>query len=338
MLNDTPLISVVIPVKNGAATLDAALRGIFAQSLAGRVEVIIIDSGSTDGSLEIARDYPARLHEIPAEEFNHGATRNLGVALSRGEFVAMTVQDAVPADDRWLETLLRHFDDPAVMGVCGKQIVPHDADKNPMQWHRPMTAPQVARRHYPNPADYQALTPQERLAASGWDDVTAMYRRSALLELPFRTTMFGEDFLWANDALGRGWALVHDDCAAVYHYHHQAFGYRFRRLLTISWHQCQCYGCCRRPAPFWHRIGQFTWHLARWKGLPLIRRIYWIMYNFRMMLADWAAAFAVHAALIAGGHRRLARVHGFFCDVAPQATAGTLPKPGMTSSDRRGMA
>lgn len=324
MLKDTPLISVVIPVKNGAATLERALQGILAQTLAERTEIIVIDSGSTDGTLDIVRGYPVRLHEIAPEEFDHGATRNLGVSLVRGEFVVMTVQDAVPADERWLATMLRHFEDPVVMGVCGKQVVPHDPDKNPMQWHRPVTAPQVARRHYPDPVAYRALPPRERLAAAGWDDVTAMYRRAALQELPFRTTMFGEDFLWADDALARGWALAHDDFAQVCHYHHQSFGYRFRRMLTIYWHQYQCFGCFQRPAPFWHRLGQFTWHLARWPGLTLTRRIYWIAYNLRMLLAEWGATLTAHLALLVGGERRFKAVQDFFCDVAPQAKGGRL--------------
>lgn len=320
MLNE-PLISVVIPVKNGAATLAAALEGILAQTVAGRTEIIVIDSGSRDGSQEIVRSQRVQLHEIPAEEFDHGATRNLGVSLARGEFVVMTVQDALPADDRWLETMLHHFDDPSVMGVCGKQIVPHDTDKNPLQWHRPVTAARVTRRHYPDPAAYRALSMRERLAASGWDDVTAMYRRSALLELPFRTTMFGEDFLWASDALASGWALVHDDNARVRHYHHQIFDYRFRRSLTIYWHQFKWFGCFQRPAPFWHRLGQLSWHMARWPGMALSRRAYWLGYNLRLLLAEWTATLIARLALLVGGSGMFAWLHDFFCSTAPQATS-----------------
>lgn len=325
MLKDTPLISVVIPVKNGAATLERALQGILAQTLAERTEIIVIDSGSTDGTLGIVRGYPMRLHEIAPEEFDHGATRNLGVSLALGEFVVMTVQDAVPDDDRWLETMLGHFANPVVAGVCGKQIVPHDPDKNPMQWHRPMTAPQVTCRHYPDPAAFQTLPPRKRLAAANWDDVTAMYRRTALQELPFRATMFGEDFMWANDALAKGWALVHDDHARIRHYHHQAFGYRFRRMLTINWHQYCYFGCLRRPAPFWHSLGQVTWHLARWPELALSRRAYWIGCNLRLLLAEWAATMAARFALLAGGVGLFGHVHEFFCTVVLQAVGGSDP-------------
>jgi Glycosyl transferase family 2 len=204
----TPLISVVIPVKNGGLTIEAALQGLLAQTLADRTEIIVIDSGSRDDTLDIVRRYPVTVHEIPAAEFNHGATRNLGVKMARGDFVVMTVQDAAPADTHWLATMLRHFDDPEVAGVCGKQITTHDLDKNPMEWHRPMGEPQVSRLQFACRRDYEALPGHARMAASAWDDVTAMYRKSVLLDLPFRTTMFGEDFFWANDALALGRAAL----------------------------------------------------------------------------------------------------------------------------------
>ena len=63
----------------------------------------MIDSGSTDGTVEYLRQRGVRVIEIPNAEFNHGATRNLGVAEARSEIVALVTQDACPADDRWLQ-------------------------------------------------------------------------------------------------------------------------------------------------------------------------------------------------------------------------------------------
>ena len=79
------------------------------QTLIAQSEIIVIDSGSTDRSLEIVRRYPVRLIEIPASEFNHGSTRNLGVRAAKGEYVVMTVQDALPGSDDWLELFLAGF-------------------------------------------------------------------------------------------------------------------------------------------------------------------------------------------------------------------------------------
>ena len=83
--SEPDVISVVVPVKNGGADLVRCLEAIGGQRLDDEVEVVVVDSGSTDRSPERARQLGARVHEIPPETFNHGAVRNLGARLSRGE-------------------------------------------------------------------------------------------------------------------------------------------------------------------------------------------------------------------------------------------------------------
>ena len=83
----------------------------------------MIDSGSTDGTAELARRYGASVHWISRDEFEHGATRNLGIALSGGEYVAFIVQDAVPFDEWWLAAMVENLErDKLVAGVYGRQI------------------------------------------------------------------------------------------------------------------------------------------------------------------------------------------------------------------------
>lgn len=320
--NPSPLISVVIPVKNGANTLDAALRCILGQTLADKTEIIVIDSGSMDGTLDIAKRYPVRLHCIQPAEFNHGATRNLGVQLARGEFVVMTVQDAAPSDDRWLAKMLRHFADERVAGVCGKQITPHDPDKNPMQWHRPTTDPERWEVSFQDPSDFTTLPGAERLALSGWDDVTAMYRRSLLLAIPFQPVMFAEDWLWAHDALAAGWKLVHDQDATVCHYHHQEFNFRLRRQTTILYHMEAFWGVMPPPGSWWHKVGQAFWHLFKQGPLSTERPWYWIWYNARLHSADQVAYCLCWLTRALGGRTALERLHRIICKSVPQAITG----------------
>ena len=92
------MISVVIPVKDGGDDLVRCLDGIAAQQVDEEVEVVVVDSGSTDGSPDVARAAGAVVHEIPADEFGHGRTRNLAIELARGELLVFTSQDAVAAD------------------------------------------------------------------------------------------------------------------------------------------------------------------------------------------------------------------------------------------------
>src|SRR5689334_13418670 len=126
----SPSISVIVPTKNAGPDIDACLTCLFSQTLANELEILVIDSGSTDDTLRRIAEFPVRLYQIRHDEFNHGETRNLGVRLAHGQFVAMTVQDARPIDDRWLETMCAHFAEPGVAGVCGQQIVPHELGKN----------------------------------------------------------------------------------------------------------------------------------------------------------------------------------------------------------------
>ncbi len=233
MQDKVPLISIVIPVKNGLKTLKNCIDTILGQTMIDQTELIIIDSGSTDGSLELIREYPnIRLIEIPPEDFSHGGTRNLGVQMSNGEFVVMTVQDAVPDNEKWLEIMLQHFQDQEVAGVCGMQYVPHDPRCNPLEWFQPVSKPQTRFVQYKNATEFEVLSPQEKRHACRLDDVNCMYRKSALKEHPFKEVLFGEDMLWAMEILKVGGRLVFEPRAKVKHYHHGTYDYTYKRTLT----------------------------------------------------------------------------------------------------------
>lgn len=291
-----PLISVVIPVKNGADTLRSCLDGIFGQTLKDRLEVIVIDSGSSDGTLEILKEYPVRVHPINPKEFNHGETRNLGVSLARGEFVVMTVQDATPATADWLEIMLQHFDDPEVIGVCGQQIVGHDHDKNPLQWFSPASEAKPLKIRFPDPEVFLRKSGREQHAFCNWDDVNAMYRKPAKEKIPFRKLMFSEDTLWAKDALSMGYPIVYDYRARVFHYHHQNFKFYFKRTYIILYQNYKFYNYIKFPANPFIRIPQIIVRLLK-KDLPAVEKIRWIRYNLNLVVASWKAAiiFALNA-------------------------------------------
>ena len=77
------VVTVAVPVLNGARYLDEVLTAVRSQRVDREVEILVVDSGSTDGSVEIARKHDARVHEIPKSEFSHGGTRNLMMELAR---------------------------------------------------------------------------------------------------------------------------------------------------------------------------------------------------------------------------------------------------------------
>jgi rhamnosyltransferase len=309
-------ISILIPVKNGAATIEACLSGIFRQTLINRIEVILIDSGSLDNTLEIARKFDVRIHEIPAADFNHGTTRNLGVELAQGDYVIMTVQDAVPVDEFWVERMLEHFEDPDVVGVCGSQQVPHDRNKNPMQWHRSFSEPVSRKVGFDDPAEFKEMSGAEKRSFCGWDDVTAMYCKSALESVPFRSVMFAEDSLWAHDALSAGMAIVYEPNAAVHHYHHQPFSFRFRRMLTIFWHDMHFWMDIRRPRRFFYTMAQYHYHLMKNRKLTVREKLHWIAYNNSLLLSEWGAYLISFCSRFFGA-TVFNKVHLLFCKTSP---------------------
>ena len=88
---------------NGAELLDEVLAALTGQVIDEPFEVLVIDSGSTDGSLEIVAAHPGvRLLQIDKSEFGHGRTRNLGVQSTTGDLIAFLTQDATPASEHWL--------------------------------------------------------------------------------------------------------------------------------------------------------------------------------------------------------------------------------------------
>jgi rhamnosyltransferase len=101
---DTATISIIIPIKNAGAEFRDTLVAIRKQTR--DYEVIVVDSGSSDDTLDLALQFGARTFSIAPESFNHGETRNLGIRHATGQVCIMLVQDAVPIGETWLETLL----------------------------------------------------------------------------------------------------------------------------------------------------------------------------------------------------------------------------------------
>ncbi len=224
-------ISAVIPTRNGGRLLGRVLQGLREQECDRALEIVVVDSGSTDDTLRLARDAGARVIQIPPGQFNHGLTRNLGLERSLGGLVMLLTQDAVPADRQVVQNLARAFEDPLVAGAFARQAP------------RPEHAALVARRvgashagqsrghvsHITDRAAYERLGPAERIAFCTFDDVCSMVRRAVWRTLPFARTDFAEDLEWARRALEAGWKIVYEPAACVVHSHQRGIGYEYDR-------------------------------------------------------------------------------------------------------------
>ncbi len=283
------------------------------------MEIIVIDSGSVDNTLALLSSYPIRLISIDAGEFNHGDTRNLGVQVSNATYVVMTVQDAEATDEFWLQNLLDGFDEETVAGVCGQQIVPHDPDKNPVDWFRPISPPGRKKYQFTNPDDFNALPDREKQKICSWDNVNAMYRRETLIKLPFPRVDFAEDALWAKNALLAGYAIVYNNAAKVKHYHHETPEYAFKRSFAVFYHFFKMFNV-RPVVPNNEpvnilRNGKL---LLEEKKIRWMEKWKWLRFNYSHRRAVRHAAKAFYSAL-AKGESELDRNYAEYCNLPPQA-------------------
>jgi len=236
----TPLVTVVIPVYNGGTMLKTVVESCLAQDLDQEFELLLIDSASSDGCLEaLPQDKRLRIHRIRKEDFGHGRTRNLGVELARGEYVAFITQDAIPANRMWLMNLIAPLQsDPQVAGVFGchiahtqhGQLTAHDLDQHFNRW--------IFRSHR-QPIELDA----ERQTSNGvvstherfYSDNNSCLRKSIWKTLPLPDVVYGEDQLWAREILRKGFKKAYASTAVVRHSHEYGFRETVVRANT-EWH------------------------------------------------------------------------------------------------------
>ncbi len=276
-----PVFSIIIPTKNGEKTIGRAIESWLGQTLADQIEIIIIDSGSTDQTLNIVKSYPTRVYTIPPKQFSHSGTRNYAVSLAKGEFILMTVQDAWASSDDLLDKALRHFQNSQTMAVAGTQAVPHEADKNPLQWYRPVSQPKAIAHQF-SPLEFEKLSPEQKLAVSQLDDVCAFYRKSALLKLPFPKTTLGEDVLWAMEAYKRGWKIVFDTSILVWHYHHYDSKKKFITRKKAEQQLRKQLGVSKNDKNHLRRLLQIFYLTLIKRNFVPHKKIYWLKYNLKL--------------------------------------------------------
>jgi glycosyltransferase involved in cell wall biosynthesis len=222
--------SVCIPTYDGGDLLLQVVERLRSQRAPWPFEIVIVDSGSTDGSIQrvttsAALAQPAVLvKQIPQSEFQHGRTRNLCASLALGEFVAFLTQDALPADEFWLYnivTVLEHF--PRAAGAFGCHVA----------W--PTASPFIRRDvggHFANLTRHPLAVSRDTnvdlwlSGENGWrqflhyfSDNNSCLRRSVWQCVPYPELEYGEDQVWADIIIKLGYEKVYVPSATVYHSH-----------------------------------------------------------------------------------------------------------------------
>jgi rhamnosyltransferase len=294
-----PAVTVAVLTYNGEQYLDALLTAVEAQQYAGEVELLVIDSGSTDTTLEIVGRHPrVRLHEIPNSEFGHGRTRDLAARLATGEFVAYLTHDAVPASEHWLSGLVEPLvDDERIAAVVGKQVPRPDAP--PVLKYDIQRVFERLGPDYGYTVVYDDGTLRDegaRNAAAFYSDANSAARRSVLTgAVPYRDVPYAEDQQFGRDVLDAGLRKAYAPRGAVLHSNDVTFGTLAERIAADQ-NGLRSIG---RELPRVSRTAALAQAL-RWAYLdapriavdreyPAARRLWWLLANPWWQLRKWNA-------------------------------------------------
>ncbi len=244
--------SVIIPTKNPGPHFQKVLTAVLSQSTDFDYEVLVIDSGSTDGTLEYVKDHVAprvRLHRIEPASFGHGRTRNLGVSMTSGQYAVLITHDAMPVNEHWLANMVATADsDPQIAGVFGRHIAYPDAD--------PFTARELE-MHF---AGFDAwalvsLDDPERYARDQgyrqvlhfFSDNNALIRRSVWEVQPYPDVDFAEDQIWAQKIIEAGYKKAYARDGVVMHSHDYALFERLQRSFDEAYAFRRLFGYVLSP-------------------------------------------------------------------------------------------
>jgi rhamnosyltransferase len=298
------MISIVIPVKNGGRDLERCLEAIAAQQIDDEVEVVVIDSGSSDGSPQTAQRLGARVHSIAPSEFHHGRTRNLGAELARGDILVFTSQDAHAADEHWLAHLTSPLEsDESVAGVYGRQL-PNDNARPPERYFLDfLYGPQPRVQRLEGAAE---LTFEITL----FSNVNSAMPRRVWEDYRFADDIImSEDQEWSRRVLLAGMQIGYAPKAAVYHSHAYSVAAVLRRFFDSGASAERSYvdgreskealrkaaaRYARGEVAWLWRTGQGRWipyaavyELAKFAGLQLGRRHRHVPAPLKRRLSDY---------------------------------------------------
>jgi rhamnosyltransferase len=297
------LASILVRTRNEAGRFRECLDAIFRQKQVA-FEVLVLDSGSTDGTVDIARQYDVWLMHMPPEHFTYGYALNVGFEAASHPYLVALSGHSIPRHERWLANLLRHFEDPEVAGTSGPEVKSGEAEPSPARVE--LTA--------------GTLFADPRL---GFSNFNSAIRRDAWKHLPFHERLpYGEDKEWAWRMLQASAKIVVDAEAAVLHEHHESPRDQWRR----GWREA---------------CAQATWRgTRRYSLLTALRlggvRAFHELVRGRRAFADVAGAFAYYHGRYAGfAHARRQRLElGPRLLPRPRGLSKTASRSGRSSCSR----
>jgi rhamnosyltransferase len=206
----------VIRAKNEARFIGETLAAIFDPAARAPRQVVVVDSGSSDGTQAIVQRFPTTLIQIRPEDFTYGYALNLGVANVDADVVATLSAHSLPSGSDWLSQIIKPFGTPRVAGVYGRQL--------------PRSNATILELFGMRLTGVLGETPRLLDRRPLFSNANGAFRRSLWLEHPFDEEVGGaEDIAWVRTMQERGYLIAYQPTAAVYHSHGEPLGRHLRR-------------------------------------------------------------------------------------------------------------
>lgn len=282
-----PSISIVIPVLNAAAFLPDLMSALLGQRPVLPMEILILDSGSSDGTAALAAKYE-RTRVIKVDQFSHSRTRNLGIAQAKGDIVVLMTQDALPANPDWLHELTLPFQTSVVAATFSRQIPRTDA--NPMErfflaTHFPETEKIYRRR----PGQHHLAFQREVFLSN----VSAALRREAALQHPFEDHLImSEDQQFARDVLMADLEVRYIPSSVVLHSHSYTCMQVLKRYFDGAYSMTQIFS----SHDFFASLQMGAQYLRRESWMIFRHHHRWLVHYLGFVLAKSLGTFLGHFA------------------------------------------
>ncbi|PJE68327.1 hypothetical protein COU94_02350 [Candidatus Shapirobacteria bacterium CG10_big_fil_rev_8_21_14_0_10_38_8] len=191
--------SIIIITKNQKAFLQKSLPAILSQTIKN-LEIIIVDSGSTDGALEFAKKYPVKIINYHSPVFNFAKAFNLGAQKAKGQYLVRLSGDAVPANKHWLKELGKDTEKPKVAGAFSRYVFSAKNHLLHQFWFREW--------------------PLVRKVPFSVGGGSFLIKKSLWKKCPFNEKWGpGEDWEWAEVVRKAGYKILYKRMSLVYHEH-----------------------------------------------------------------------------------------------------------------------
>ncbi len=224
-------VSVVIPTYNATDEFEDLLIILSRQVGIRDMQITIVDSGSTDNTVELCKKYDTNLIEIPNSEFSHSYSRNLGAENSKGEFLLFMTQDAMPTDEKWVKKLLSPFFTHDIVAVSCSEKPRQDADllaRIGIWQHNQMLDLESGDRITSDPVLKDGLSYRKNGQLT---DVTCLIKKEVFMKYKYEGD-YAEDLHMGVRLIKDGYSLGLLSSVQVIHSHNRNASYFLRRSIV----------------------------------------------------------------------------------------------------------